>query len=65
MSDIGFVFEWYDYPLLIGLVGWPGLLIGAVGGGVLWRRHRTWGLLLGTLLGCFSWAMGLYLLTSG
>jgi Na+/proline symporter len=62
MSDIGFNFEWYDFPLIIGFIGWPGLLLGAVGGGFLWRRRRIWGVLLGAFAGCLSWATGWYLL---
>jgi Na+/proline symporter len=62
MSDIGIIFEWYDLPVIIGFIGWPGLLLGALGGGFLWRRHRIWGVVLGSVAGCLSWATGWYLL---
>ena len=47
MSDINIEFDWYVFPLLAVMFGWPGLLIGGVAGGYLWRRHRVIGTLLG------------------
>ena len=59
MSDIRFNVEWYVVPLIVAFIGWPGLLLGAMGGGFLWRRHRIWGAFLGAI---GSWATGWYLL---
>src|SRR5262245_51620368 len=57
MSDISIVFPWYSYPLLIAMIGWPGLLIGLVLGALLWQRHWIWGGLLGGIAGCLLWAV--------
>ncbi len=56
MSDIAITFPWYAYPLLIAMIGWPGLLVGAGAGGLIWRRRRPWGVLIGALVGCLAWA---------
>ena len=61
MSDIKIEFEWYVMPLIAVMIGWPGLLIGAVAGGLLWRRHRAIGALIGAILGTAVWAGGYYL----
>ena len=41
MSDINIQFDWYVFPLIAVMFGWPGLLIGGIAGGYLWRRHRV------------------------
>jgi hypothetical protein len=61
MSDISITFEWYTYPVIIAFIGWPGLAIGAVLGGLAWQRHRVWGALIGAIVGCLAWAGGFYL----
>jgi hypothetical protein len=61
MSDISITFPWYSYPLILAMIAWPGLLIGLLLGGLLWRRHRVWGAILGTITGCLLWAGGMYL----
>jgi hypothetical protein len=61
MSDIKIEFDWYVFPLLALMFGWPGLLIGGVAGGYLWRRHRVIGTLLGALLGIALWCGGEFL----
>jgi hypothetical protein len=61
MSDINIEFDWYVFPLLALMFGWPGLLIGGVTGGYLWRRHRVIGTLLGALMGTALWCGGEFL----
>ena len=61
MSDINIEFDWYVFPLLALMFGWPGLLIGGFAGGYLWRRHRVIGALLGALLGTALWCGGEFL----
>jgi hypothetical protein len=51
MSDIAIQFTWLDLVLVAGLIGWPGLLLGAAIGATAWRRHRIYGAGLGALLG--------------
>jgi hypothetical protein len=61
MSDIKIEFDWYVFPLIAVMIGWPGMLIGGVAGGVLWRRHRLIGTLLGAIAGTALWATGEFL----
>ena len=60
MSDIKIEFEWYVMPLIAVMIGWPGLLIGAVAGGFIWRGHRAVGALIGAILGTVVWTGGYY-----
>ncbi len=36
MSDINIEFDWYVFPLIAVMFGWPGLLLGALLGMGLW-----------------------------
>jgi hypothetical protein len=62
MSDIDFslYFSWYSWPLIIAIMGWPGLLIGAFLGGLtgagLPGRHWIWGAVLGGVVGSLAWS---------
>jgi Na+/proline symporter len=58
MSDISITFPWYSWPLIAALFGWPGLLIGLLLGGLLWRRHRISGAVLSGIAGCLLWFAG-------
>lgn len=40
------------------LVGSPGIVIGGLIGAIAWRSHRTWGALLGAILGFALWLYG-------
>jgi hypothetical protein len=61
MSDINFTldFPWYSWPLILAIMGWPGLLFGAFLGGLiaagLRGRHWIWGAVLGGIAGCLLW----------
>jgi len=61
MSDIGFTFEWYEWPMIAAMLGWPGLLLGTASGAAIWRRHRVLGAVLGMIAGALIWDLGLYL----
>ncbi len=56
MSDIGIEFGPIELIMLVLLLGWPGLLIGAAVGALLWRRRRVRGAALGAALGLCAWA---------
>ena len=62
MSDIGFEFDWYFWPVIAVMIGWPGLLLGTAAGTALWRRHRVLGALAGLIAGTLLWDTGLYFL---
>jgi hypothetical protein len=59
LSDIQIHFDWYVFPLLAVMIGWPGLLLGLAVGGFAWRRHRVIGALLGAVTGTAVWATSL------
>jgi hypothetical protein len=61
MSDIGIEFDWYVFPLLVLMVGWPGLIFGGLAGGYFWRRRRFIGMLLGALAGMALWSLAIFL----
>jgi Na+/proline symporter len=58
VSDISFNITWFDLMLYAPLLGWPGLLIGAVLGGLLWKQRRILGAVLGGLIGAIAWTFG-------
>jgi hypothetical protein len=51
MSDIGILNGLGGTLLILGLLGSPGLPVGAIAGALLWRAHRVWGALIGGLAG--------------
>ena len=55
MSDIKIEFTWYQLLLVAFLIGWPGLVLGAVGGGFFWRRHPIPGVVIGAIVGLVLW----------
>ena len=55
MSDIKIEFTWYQLLLVAFFIGWPGLVLGAVTGGFLWRRHPIPGLVIGAVVGFVLW----------
>ena len=61
MSDIGLDWGPFDYAILALIIGAPGLAIGAALGAVVWRRHRLWGALNGTVVGLALWLGGFVL----
>ncbi|MGE0748282.1 MAG: hypothetical protein AB7K86_23675 [Rhodospirillales bacterium] len=40
---------------IVLILGWPGAILGAVAGGIAWRRHWIAGTLLGALAGAAVW----------
>ncbi len=62
MSDISIQFESYDLPLIALIIGWPGLLMGALAGFLVWRKHRVPGAALGAVGGISLWLAVSYLL---
>ena len=61
MSDIDITFDWYFWPVIAVMIGWPGLLLGAAVGAMAWKRHRIIGALLGMIAGTLVWDFGFYL----
>jgi hypothetical protein len=55
MSDISLHITWLDLILASPVLGWPGLIVGAVLGALLWRRRRIVGGLLAAAAGCVMW----------
>lgn len=53
MSDISFHFEWWEWLLASPIIGWPGLIGGAVFGAGIWRKRRIAGAFIGGLIGNF------------
>jgi hypothetical protein len=58
MSDIGLDWGPLDWAEIALFVGAPGLVIGALLGAILWRRHRLWGALVGAVVGLGLWDAG-------
>jgi hypothetical protein len=56
MSDIGIIIPWYVIIVGVAAMGWPGLLIGAASGALLWRRRRIIGALIGAFVLELAWA---------
>jgi len=52
MSDISFHIGWLELALIFG---WPGLILGAGAGALIWRKRRFAGALLGAVLGGLAW----------
>ncbi len=57
MSDIKIEFEWWDLVLYSPIVGWPGILVGAVIGALSWRKRPILGGVIGAISGNFLWAL--------
>ena len=55
MSDISFQFTAPEVAFFLLLIGWPGLVFGAVGGGLLWRRRPVLGAIAGAAIGFTLW----------
>jgi heme O synthase-like polyprenyltransferase len=62
LSDISLNITWLDIALYAPLLGWPGLLIGAVLGGFVWKRRRILGAVLGGLIGAVAWTFAMIFL---
>jgi Na+/proline symporter len=58
VSDIGILNDPVSLIAIALLFGSPGLLLGAIPGALLWRRHRIAGALLGAAAGFVLWLIG-------
>jgi Na+/proline symporter len=58
LSDIGILNDPVSLIAIALLFGSPGLLLGAIPGALLWRRHRITGALLGAVAGFVLWLIG-------
>jgi Na+/proline symporter len=58
VSDIGILNDPVSLIAIALLFGSPGLLLGAIPGALLWRRHRIAGTLLGAVAGLVLWLIG-------
>jgi hypothetical protein len=55
MSDISISITWWELLLYSPVIGWPGLLVGAVAGWFAWRRRPLVGAVLGAVAGNLIW----------
>jgi Na+/proline symporter len=58
MSDIGILNDPVSLIAIALLFGSPGLLLGAIPGAWLWRRHRIAVALVGAVAGFVLWLIG-------
>jgi Na+/proline symporter len=58
VSDIGILNDPVSLITIVFLLGSPGLLLGAILGAALWRRHRIAGAVLGGGVGFVLWLTG-------
>ena len=58
MSDIGILNDPFSLIVIALIFGSPGLLLGAITGALLWRRHRVAGAVLGAIVGLVVWLTG-------
>jgi Na+/proline symporter len=58
VSDIGILNDPVSLITTAFLLGSPGLLLGAILGAALWRRHRIAGAVLGGGVGFVAWLVG-------
>jgi Na+/proline symporter len=58
VSDIGILNDPFSLIAIALLFGSPGILLGAIPGALLWRRHRIAGALLGAVAGFVIWLAG-------
>jgi hypothetical protein len=55
VSDISINITWWELLLYSPVIGWPGLLIGAVAGWLAWRKRPLLGAISGALAGNLIW----------
>jgi Na+/proline symporter len=58
LSDIGILNDPVSQIAILLIFGSPGLLLGAIPGALLWRRHRIAGAVLGAIVGFIIWLVG-------
>jgi Na+/proline symporter len=58
MSDVGILNDPVSLIAIALLLGSPGIVLGAIPGALLWRKHRIAGALLGAVAGFVAWLAG-------
>jgi Na+/proline symporter len=58
LSDVGILNDPVSQIIIMLIFGSPGLLLGAIPGALLWRRHRIVGAVLGAIVGFVIWLLG-------
>jgi hypothetical protein len=58
MSDVGILNDPLSIAAVFLIFGSPGLVLGAIPGALLWRKHRVSGGLLGAVIGFMVWLTG-------
>jgi Na+/proline symporter len=58
VSDIGILNDPVSLFEIALILGSPGLLLGAILGALLWRKHRVAGAVLGAVVGFVVWLAG-------
>jgi putative Mn2+ efflux pump MntP len=51
VSDIKLEFTWWELLLASPVLGWPGAIVGAVAGALLWRKRPLLGGAIGAVVG--------------
>ncbi len=54
MSDIAINITWWDLIIFSPVLGWPGAILGAILGVLLWRKRPILGGTFGALIGNFG-----------
>jgi Na+/proline symporter len=58
VSDIGILNDPVSLIAIALILGSPGILLGAIPGALLWRRHRVAGAAVGAVMGFVVWLTG-------
>jgi len=63
MSDISLEISWLEWVAIAVMVGWPGLIIGAVlGAAGFWKKTRILAAVAAAVIGCGAWFASVLLL---
>jgi hypothetical protein len=56
VSDIDIKFEWWELLLFSPVIGWPGMILGAIAGAFAWRKRPILGSAIAAIVGNLAWA---------